>query len=147
MAGELDVQRIFELAASSVSREAIDRYADWFVVQFTALGLARRGFPIPVAAFRDLIDGVRMDVDGAVYETFDDLVVYCRRVAGSIGRLSLAVFGSKRICPPRNLASASAMASTVGASTYIPELPSSTASAAPPRRAASDGTPLAAASR
>ena len=62
-----------------------------------ALGVARRGFPIPIAAFRDLIDGVRMDVDGAIYETFDDLVVYCRRVAGSIGRLSLAVFGSKRI--------------------------------------------------
>lgn len=32
---------------------------------------------------------------GAVYETFDDLVVYCRRVAGSIGRLSLGVFGAR----------------------------------------------------
>jgi phytoene synthase len=62
-----------------------------------ALGLARRGFPIPVAAFRDLIDGVRMDVDGATYETFADLTIYCRRVAGSIGRLSLSVFGSNRM--------------------------------------------------
>ena len=35
-----------------------------------------------------------MDVDGASYETFDELVVYCRRVAGSIGRLCVAVFGS-----------------------------------------------------
>jgi phytoene synthase len=34
-------------------------------------------------------------VRGAVYETFDDLVVYCRRVAGSIGRLSLGVFGAR----------------------------------------------------
>jgi phytoene synthase len=62
-----------------------------------ALGLVRRDFPIPVMAFRDLIEGVRMDVDGATYETFDDLAVYCRRVAGSIGRLSLAVFGSNRM--------------------------------------------------
>src|SRR5205823_4691957 len=48
-----------------------------------ALGLARQTFPIPVAAFHDLIEGVRMDVGGVTYQTFDDLVVYCRRVAGS----------------------------------------------------------------
>jgi 15-cis-phytoene synthase len=28
--------------------------------------------------------------------TFDDLVIYCRQVAGSIGRLSLAIFGTDR---------------------------------------------------
>ena len=33
-----------------------------------------------------------MDLDGVAYQSFDDLVPYCRRVAGSIGRLSLAVF-------------------------------------------------------
>lgn len=47
---------------------------------------------LPLSAFRDLIDGVRMDLDGVAYHSFDDLVPYCRRVAGSIGRLSLAVF-------------------------------------------------------
>jgi phytoene synthase len=46
-------------------------------------------FPIPVEAFGDLIDGVEMDLRGERYETFEDLVVYCRRVAGAIGRLSL----------------------------------------------------------
>jgi phytoene synthase len=49
-------------------------------------------YPVPVGAFDDLIDGAQMDVDGTTYETFPDLVVYCRRVAGSIGRLSLGVF-------------------------------------------------------
>jgi phytoene synthase len=44
--------------------------------------------------FHDLIDGAEMDVRGATYETFDDLLVYARRVGGSIGRLSLGVFGS-----------------------------------------------------
>jgi phytoene synthase len=45
-------------------------------------------------AFHDLIDGAEMDVRGATYETFGDLLVYARRVGGSIGRLSLEVFGS-----------------------------------------------------
>ena len=35
-----------------------------------------------------------MDVNPEDYESFDELVVYCRRVAGSIGRLCLAIFGS-----------------------------------------------------
>jgi phytoene synthase len=44
------------------------------------------------SAFHDLIDGAEMDVRGASYETFDDLLVYARRVGGSIGRLSIEVF-------------------------------------------------------
>lgn len=44
--------------------------------------------------FHDLIDGAEMDVRGAEYETFDDLLLYARRVGGSIGRLSLEVFGA-----------------------------------------------------
>src|SRR6202011_1964993 len=53
-----------------------------------------RRFPIPLAAFYELIDGCEMDVHGTEYDTFDDLVGYCRRVAGSVGRLSLAVYGT-----------------------------------------------------
>ncbi len=58
------------------------------------LGLddAARRLPIPLAAFGELIDGCEMDVSGRHYDTFDDLVDYCRCVAGSIGRLSLGVF-------------------------------------------------------
>jgi phytoene synthase len=33
-----------------------------------------------------------MDVNGRSYESFEDLVDYCRCVAGSVGRLSLGVF-------------------------------------------------------
>ena len=57
-----------------------------------ALGDAAERFPIPISAFHDLIDGVEMDVTGARYEDFSDLELYCRRVAGSVGRLSLSVF-------------------------------------------------------
>jgi phytoene synthase len=59
-----------------------------------ALDDAARRFALPRAALTDLIDGVEMDVRGTEYETFDELVPYCRRVAGSIGRLCLAIFGS-----------------------------------------------------
>jgi phytoene synthase len=60
-----------------------------------ALGLAAVRFPIPLAAFGDLVAGVRMDLDDHRYATWDDLEGYCRRVAGSVGRLSLGVFGPR----------------------------------------------------
>jgi 15-cis-phytoene synthase len=50
--------------------------------------------PIPIGAFDELIDGVEMDLEGRRYATFDDLVLYCRCVAGSIGRLCVGVFGA-----------------------------------------------------
>jgi phytoene synthase len=49
-------------------------------------------FDLPLEALELLIEGVELDVKGTRYETFDDLVVYCRDVAGSIGRLCLAIF-------------------------------------------------------
>jgi phytoene synthase len=59
-----------------------------------ALRDAATRFPIPVEAFGELIDGCEADVRGTTYATFDELKYYCRCVAGSIGRLSLGVFGS-----------------------------------------------------
>lgn len=70
----------------------------------TALRHAADRFPLPLDAFGDLIDGVEMDVRGVTYETFDELVVYCRRVAGSIGRLSLGVFESRDMARAEPLA-------------------------------------------
>jgi 15-cis-phytoene synthase len=55
---------------------------------------AARRYRLPLAAFGEIVDGCEMDVLGTTYATIDDLVGYCRRVAGSVGRLSLAVFGS-----------------------------------------------------
>ena len=62
-----------------------------------ALADAEARFALPRDALTDLIAGVEMDVHGYQYETFDELVLYCRRVAGSIGRLCLAIFGSTDI--------------------------------------------------
>ncbi|MGW5634142.1 squalene/phytoene synthase family protein, partial [Streptomyces sp. NPDC003832] len=60
-----------------------------------ALAHAAEVFPIPLDGLDELIDGVLMDVRGETYETWDDLKVYCRCVAGAIGRLSLGVFGTE----------------------------------------------------
>ncbi|MEV3870183.1 presqualene diphosphate synthase HpnD [Streptomyces sp. NPDC049906] len=60
-----------------------------------ALSHTARAFPIPLDALDELIDGVLMDVRGQTYATWDELKVYCRCVAGGIGRLSLGIFGSE----------------------------------------------------
>lgn len=56
---------------------------------------AARRYPVPMGAFEELIDGVEMDVIGRTYDTFEDLVGYCRCVAGTVGRLCLGVFGAR----------------------------------------------------
>ncbi len=57
-----------------------------------ALADAAKRLPIPLAAFGELVDGCEMDLAGRRYDTLDELIEYCRCVAGSIGRLSLGVF-------------------------------------------------------
>jgi 15-cis-phytoene synthase len=61
-----------------------------------ALADVERNFPVPIPAFGELIDGCVADVRGTSYQSFDDLLYYCRCVAGSIGRLSLGIFGTSR---------------------------------------------------
>ncbi|HEY4898055.1 MAG TPA: squalene/phytoene synthase family protein [Solirubrobacteraceae bacterium] len=58
-----------------------------------ALADAHVRFALPAGALGELIEGVRMDVAGVRYETFEEMVLYCRRVAGAIGRVCLAIFG------------------------------------------------------
>ena len=59
-----------------------------------AVADAQRRYQLPMECFGEIIDGCMMDVTGTSYETIDDLVKYCRNVAGSVGRLSLAIFGT-----------------------------------------------------
>jgi phytoene synthase len=60
-----------------------------------AVADAARRYPVPLTAFDELVEGVEMDLSGRRYDTFADLVGYCRCVAGSVGRLCLGVFGSR----------------------------------------------------
>lgn len=77
-----------------------------------ALSDTARRFPLPLEGLDELIDGVLMDVRGETYETWDDLKVYCRCVAGAIGRLSLGVFGTQT--GARSTERASEYADTLG---------------------------------
>lgn len=82
-----------KLADLTLIRKSLDSLDNSSEPIFLAVADSARRFPIPISAFGELIDGVLMDVDGMSYQSFDDLVVYCRRVAGSVGRLCLSVFG------------------------------------------------------
>jgi len=57
-----------------------------------ALADTARRYPIDLGAFGELVDGCEMDQVGTTYSSWDELAIYCRNVAGSIGRLSLGVF-------------------------------------------------------
>ncbi|MCW2528902.1 MAG: Farnesyl-diphosphate farnesyltransferase [Pseudonocardiales bacterium] len=83
-------QKVVQLAAARDQIVNIREHLDDPV--YLALNDAAQRFPIPLAAFGELVDGCEMDVRGHTYEDLDDLVGYCRNVAGSIGRLSLGVF-------------------------------------------------------
>jgi 15-cis-phytoene synthase len=82
-------QKLEELARLRSELAHIDRSDDPVLV---AVRDAAGRFPIPLSAFDELVDGADMDARGHTYSTFAELELYCRCVAGSIGRLSLGVF-------------------------------------------------------
>jgi phytoene synthase len=50
---------------------------------------------LPFELFDELIRGVEMDLDVKRYETYQELEVYCYRVASVVGLLSIEIFGYK----------------------------------------------------
>ncbi|MGH2915874.1 MAG: presqualene diphosphate synthase HpnD [Solirubrobacteraceae bacterium] len=88
-----------KLAALDAERERLallcEHQVDASDPVLVALADAWPRFELPIDALVSLIDGVELDVRFTTYETFDELVVYCRHVAGSIGRLCLAIFGAQ----------------------------------------------------
>jgi len=89
-------QKIADLEAARQAVLNLDRASGASLDDPVLLALAdvKRNFPVPMEAFGELIDGCVADVRGTRYETFEDLHHYCRCVAGSIGRLSLGIFGT-----------------------------------------------------
>lgn len=60
---------------------------------FLALAETRRQFDLPLNLFEDLLSAFSQDVVLRRYETFAQLLDYCRRSANPIGRLILLLFG------------------------------------------------------
>jgi phytoene synthase len=50
-------------------------------------------YAITPAMLDEIIDGVEMDVGSVRYQTFDDLRLYCYRVASAVGLVSIEIFG------------------------------------------------------
>ena len=50
-------------------------------------------YDIPAELFHEIIDGVNMDLTIQTYETFDDLLVYCHKVASAVGLVAIEIFG------------------------------------------------------
>ncbi len=50
-------------------------------------------FRIPLEYFLELIKGVRMDLVNVRFESFDDLINYCYKVASIVGLMSIQIFG------------------------------------------------------
>lgn len=79
---------------------------DWWRVEIERLFSNRPQHPTTLALaphletcrfsrvhFLELIDGMQMDLEGRTYSSFDELQVYCYRVAGVVGLMSAGIFG------------------------------------------------------
>jgi len=52
-----------------------------------------KNFELPLQYFLEIIDGMEMDLDNSRYATFEELSLYCYRVAGVVGLLAAKIFG------------------------------------------------------
>ena len=96
--GGLPTER--KLASLAELREEIDALGAGSVAAggdpvLVGVAHAASVFPIPVSAFGEIIKGCEHDAVGWSYQSMEDTVEYCRLVAGSVGRISLGVFGVK----------------------------------------------------
>src|SRR5881398_63990 len=50
-------------------------------------------YSLPIGMFEEIIAGVEMDLSIRRYATFEDLRIYCYRVASAVGLVSIEIFG------------------------------------------------------
>jgi len=58
-----------------------------------ALAGVVQDFALPEAQLQEVVDGMEMDLTQNRYRDFDQLALYCHRVAGVVGLLSARIFG------------------------------------------------------
>ena len=61
--------------------------------ELCALSESIQRFKIPRQPFEDLVLGLEMDLHRTRYKTFEDLSLYCYRVASTIGLIAIEIFG------------------------------------------------------
>jgi phytoene synthase len=97
--------------AASTTSETLDRWEEQLESVFAGIPVDNTDvalvdtleqFPeIDIQPFRDMIEGQRMDLERNRYQTFEDLRLYCYRVAGTVGLMSTAIMG---VDPPQSRA-------------------------------------------
>ncbi|KAK1423497.1 hypothetical protein QVD17_18800 [Tagetes erecta] len=94
--------------ASHITPKALDRWESRledlyngrpFDMLDAALSDTVSKFPVDIQPFKDMIDGMRMDLRKSRYENFDELYLYCYYVAGTVGLMSVPIMG---IAPESN---------------------------------------------
>ncbi|KAH0706158.1 hypothetical protein KY285_010677 [Solanum tuberosum] len=88
--------------ASHITPEALDRCEEsledifngrLFDLLDAALSDTVSRFPVDIQPFRDMVEGMRMDLWKFRYNNFDELYLYCYYVAGTVGLMSVPVMG------------------------------------------------------
>ena len=103
-ATDIDVSRAGHLVGSRSPARAIEKWrralqrlfqqgtpGDDLILQAWCDMLER--YPVPLQPALELLDGVEMDLTKKRYETFEELYIYCYRVAGTVGLLTAPIFG------------------------------------------------------
>jgi phytoene synthase len=72
---------------------AAEAQSPWDAGEFAALKHCIRHYRIPEQPFQDLISGMEMDLTKSRYATFEELDLYCYRVAGVVGLMMTPVLG------------------------------------------------------
>ena len=99
-------REVDDVADSQGDRNVARRKLDWWAQEVGALFEGAPTHPVtralqpflePYGLRRrqlvEVIDGMRMDLDGERYLDFEGLKLYCRRAAGVVGEMSAAIFG------------------------------------------------------
>jgi len=73
-------------------RRATDGGAPQFAVNRELQPVAKQ-FHLPFSLFDELIQGCEMDLEKKRYENYEELELYCYRVASVVGLLSIEIFG------------------------------------------------------
>ncbi|RPI72371.1 MAG: squalene synthase HpnD, partial [Ignavibacteriales bacterium] len=73
--------------------KAFDGHSDYTLLN--KLGKTIHTFNIPYEPFFELLKGMEMDLQNNRYLTFDELRLYCYRVASTVGLMCIEIFGYK----------------------------------------------------
>ena len=88
--------------ASYITPKALDRWEKRLTNLFegrpydmydAALSDTVTKYPVDIQPFKDMVEGMRLDLRKSRYKNFDELYLYCYYVAGTVGLMSVPVMG------------------------------------------------------